>query len=61
MRVVFLPLCCRISFTLFHFTYLLLVSEQTSVFSVEWHRAHAAVKTDFVDQMWIYSQLEISH
>lgn len=45
----------------FHFAYSLLAHKQTSVFYVEWHHVHAVGKTDFVDQMWIYSQLEISH
>lgn len=56
-----MPLCWGISFTLFNFTSSLPAHKQTAVFSVEWHRVHAVVKTDFVDQMWIYRQLEISH
>lgn len=59
--VFFLSPCSGINFTLFSFTYSLLARERTPVFSVEWHHARAVVKADFVDQMWIYSQLEMSH
>lgn len=60
MRVTFCPFAEGVTFTLFNFIYLQLAHKQTSVFSVEWHHVCAVVKTDFVDQMWIYSQLEIS-